>query len=111
MKNHMLKIFTLAFALIALFPGYAFAMDLSQAKQSGLVGEKPDGLIAAVSANSTEINQLVKETNAGRMSVYKETALKQGVSVSQVQALAAEKLYGLAGRGEYVMTNGQWVRK
>ncbi len=107
----MKKFIALAAALAVLAPAFAYAMDLSSAKQSGLIGEKADGLVGAVSSPSTEVNQLVIETNNGRMAVYKDTAAKQGVPVSQVQALAAEKLYGLAGSGEYVMTNGQWTKK
>ena len=107
----MKKFIALSLALLALTPSFAFAMDLTSAKQSGLVGEKPDGLVGAVGAATTELNQLIIQTNDGRMSVYKDTAAKQGVPVSQVQALAAEKLYSLAGKGEFVMTNGSWVKK
>jgi len=107
----MKKFIPLLLALAVLSPAIAFAMDLTTAKQSGLVGEKPDGLVGAVSSATTQINQLIIETNNGRMAVYKETAAKQGVPLSQVQALAAEKLIGMAGKGEYVMTNGGWAKK
>ncbi len=107
----MKKILILTLALTILMPLAAFAMDLSSAKQAGYVGEKPDGLIGAVTSNaSPEIQALIAETNAGRLAVYNETAAKQGVPVSQVQALAAEKLYGLAS-GQYVLINGGWVKK
>lgn len=109
----MKKIFTIALALgfIALSASSAYAMDLASAKQSGLVGEKSDGLIGAVSKATPEIQTLVAETNAGRLKVYNETAAKQGIALSQVQAIAAQKLQSLAGPGQYVMTNGTWVQK
>ncbi len=109
----MKKLFALTLALgaVAFFmPSQAFALDLASAKQQGLVGEKPDGLVGAVSGGA-EVQQIVAETNAGRMKVYKDTAAKQGVPVEQVQAIAAQKLIGMAGPGQYVMSNGQWVKK
>ncbi|PZP54438.1 MAG: DUF1318 domain-containing protein [Micavibrio aeruginosavorus] len=106
----MKKILILTLALTMLMPIAAFAMDLSSAKQAGYVGEKPDGLVGAVASPSAEVQALIAETNAGRLAVYTDTAAKQGVPVSQVQALAAEKLYGMAS-GQYVMINGSWVKK
>lgn len=109
----MKKIFTFALALgfIVLSATSAFALDLVSAKQSGIVGEKSDGLIGAVSKATPEVMQLVAETNAGRLQVYNETAAKQGIALSQVQAIAAQKLQSLATSGQYVMTNGTWVQK
>lgn len=108
----MKKFLALTLALTILIPSLAFAMDLASAKQSGVVGERQDGLIGAVVSNpSAEVQALISETNQGRMAVYKDTASKQGVPVSQVQALAAEKLYSLSGSGQYIQSNGQWVKK
>ncbi len=102
----------LAFGTIALaMPTAAHALDLASAKQQGLVGEKSDGLIGAVSGGNAEVQKLVSETNAGRMAVYKDTAAKQGIPVGQVQSIAAQKLIGMTGPGGYVMTNGSWVKK
>lgn len=105
----MKKLLVLTLALTVLAPAMAFAIDLNSAKQAGLVGEQEDGLIGAVGNNSGEVQTLISQTNSGRMAVYKDTAQKQGVPVSQVQALAAEKLY--ANSGQYVRLNGQWVKK
>ena len=106
----MKKLLALTAALTVLAPAMAFAIDLNSAKQAGLVGEQENGLIGAVNGSpSGEVQTLISETNSGRMAVYKETAQKQGVPVSQVQALAAEKLY--SNSGQYVRLNGQWVKK
>lgn len=99
-------------ALTLLAPATAHAIDLSSAKQEGLVGEKPDGLVAAVSPNApAAVQKLIAETNQGRLKVYAETAAKQNIPVSQVQAIAAQKLIERAPSGQYVMVNGQWVQK
>jgi len=108
----MKKFIALALTLAVLIPAQAFAMDLAAAKQAGYVGEQADGLIGAVPPNSSpEVKALVTETNAGRMAVYTDTAAKQGIPVSQVQAIAAQKLIGMATSGQYVMTNGSWTKK
>lgn len=92
--------------------GYAFAMDLSSAKSSGLVGEKANGLVEATLPNpSGDIKDLVTTTNAGRLEVYKQMADKQGIPLKEVQAIAAQKIYDLAGPGEFLQINGKWVKK
>ena len=104
---------TLMAAIITTFSvGSAFAMDLSSAKSSGLVGEKQNGLIEATLPNpSGDVTDLVNTTNAGRMDVYKQMAEKQGIPVKEVQAIAAQKIYDLAGPGEFLMKNGKWIKK
>lgn len=90
----------------------AGGMDLAAAKKSGLVGEKQDGLVAATLPNpSGEIADLVIRTNQGRLQVYKDTAAKQGIPLSEVQKIAAQKIFGMAASGEFLMIDGQWKRK
>lgn len=100
-------------AIITTFAiGSAFAMDLSSAKSSGLVGEKQNGLVEATLPNpSANVTDLVNTTNAGRLEVYKQMADKQGIPLKEVQAIAAQKIYDLAGPGEFLMQNGKWVKK
>lgn len=90
----------------------AFAMDLSTAKSSGLVGEKANGLVEATLPNPTSsVTDLVNTTNAGRIDVYKQMADKQGIPLKEVQAIAAQKIYEMAAPGEFLQKNGQWVKK
>lgn len=90
----------------------AFAMDLGSAKSSGLVGETENGLVAATLPNpSPELKDLINSTNSGRLELYKEMAAKQGVPVKEIQAIAAQKMFGLAGSGEFIQQNGKWVQK
>lgn len=104
---------TLMTALITTFAaGSAFAMDLSSAKSSGLVGEKANGLVEATLPNpSGDVTDLVNTTNSGRLDVYKQMAEKQGIPLKEVQAIAAQKIYDIAAPGEFLQKNGKWVKK
>ena len=106
----MKKFIALTLALITMTTA-AFAADLTSAKSQGLVGETSQGLIEAVSSPSADIQDLVTSTNSGRMEVYKHTAAEQGIPVSEVQALAAQKLFGLAAKGHYLKTSSGWMKK
>ena len=115
MKTYYLKkngFIPLATAFLMLFTGPAFAMDLSTAKDKGLVGETRDGLVAVINPPvDPNIRQMVERVNDGRMNVYEKTAKRQDIEVEQVQKLAAEKLYSKANSGHYLKKNGGWVRK
>ena len=103
---------TLVMALLMLFAGPAFALDLSTAKDKSLVGETQEGLVAVVNPPADpDVRELVERVNDGRMDVYKKTATKQDIEVEKVQKLAAEKLYKKARSGHYIKKNGRWMRK
>ena len=106
----MKKFLALTAALLAL-SSPAFALDLNSAKDKGLVGETSMGLIEAVSAATPDVKELVSSTNQGRMDVYKHTAAEQGVPVTEVQTLAAQKLFGMAAKGHYLKTSSGWMQK
>lgn len=102
------------FAALVVVSSAALAggMDLMSAKKSGLVGEKPDGMVAAVLPNpSGDISALVAQTNQGRLEIYKQTAAGQGIPVSEVGKIAAKKIFDLAAPGEFLMIDGQWQKK
>lgn len=103
-----------ALCTIILLTGIANAaeLDLTSAKRAGLVGEKPDGLIAALLPNpSADVADLVSRTNQGRLGVYRATAVKENIPVSEVQKIAADKIFNMSASGEYLMIGGQWVQK
>jgi hypothetical protein len=57
---------TLCLTLFFVAPAMAGSMSLMDAKSAGLIGEKQDGLVAAVLPNpSGDIQQLVNTTNSG----------------------------------------------
>jgi uncharacterized protein YdbL (DUF1318 family) len=111
----MYKVFCSLMVFLAsciLLTSSAFATDLESAKRSGLIGEKPNGLIAATLPNpSQDIQSLVDTTNAGRLEIYKQTADRENIPLKQVQVLAAEKIYDLAEPGDFIMMGNKWVKK
>jgi uncharacterized protein YdbL (DUF1318 family) len=103
----------LAFAVLMSAATGAWAAPLDDAKAAGLVGERPDGYVAAVSPSPTpDIAALVDQINRKRRAAYQDIAAKTGTPIEQVGALTAEKIAAQAAPGEYFMdASGQWVRK
>ena len=117
MRRHSLPSFLLRLAVAAallapLLPATpAAALGLAEAKSRGLVGERPDGYVGAVSDSpSAEVKSLVAEVNAKRKAVYEDIAEKRGTSVAAVAALAGQDLIAKAKPGEYVL-KGSWKKK
>lgn len=97
---------------LALCVAPAVAGPLEDAKAAGLVGERPDGYVAAVPANPpANVVALVSDINARRLAAYTDIAAKNGTSVAAVGAVTAEKLYREAPSGTYLMVDGRWVQK
>ncbi len=105
----------LAFVLIAALGTTAKAsgIDLERAKDQGLVGEKADGYVGIVVAQTNSLVQaLVNQVNAKRRAAYEEIAKKNGTSVDAVARLAGEKLIERAAQGEWVTdADGVWRKK
>ena len=93
--------------------GPAYAITLDEVRDLGLVGERPDGLVAAVSPQvATEVSTLIIEVNTARLESYKQLAAKDGAPIQAVQAIAGEKLLQKARQnGWYIMSaSGGWSR-
>ena len=104
----MKKLFLL-FTLLLSFS--AFALELSDAKEQGLVGEQTNGLLGVVEA-SQEAADLVEDINARRLIKYKQIAVKNGMTLEQVSVLAGEKTIKKTPAGQYIKNSaGQWVVK
>lgn len=108
MKSISQKI--LAFVALLAISFSAMALDLSQAKSQGLVGEMPTGYLALVKQNAAA-QGLVNSVNAKRKAHYQNLAKKNGISVQQVEALAGEKAIARTASGHYVFVGGSWKRK
>ena len=94
-----------------LFAFSSFAIELSDAKEQGLIGEMPNGLLGVVE-RSAQVEALVKEINGLRLSKYAEIAEKNGMTVNQVSVLAGEKTIQKTEAGQYIQNaSGQWVVK
>ena len=89
----------------------AFALDLSEAKELGLIGEKKNGLLGVVK-ESSEVAVLVKDINEKRLVEYKKIAAKNSMTLEQVAILAGEKTISKTPAGQYIEnSSGQWVVK
>jgi len=107
---------TLAALLLAVLLPFAAAHadPLDDARSAGLVGERPDGYVDAVTPSPTpQIQQLISNINAQRRSAYQTLAAQKGVPVEEVGALAAEKTISqrLKPGWYYMNSAGQWVKK
>lgn len=91
----------------------AWAIDIRDAKEQGLVGEANTGYLAAVQTPvSAEVRALIADVNAKRKAEFESTAERTGATVVQV----AYRFYQLAVQrteaGHYYQdANGRWVRK
>lgn len=105
--SSMLTLCTLLFCALP-----AFALDLGQAKQAGLVGEQPSGYLASVSSSpSSEVKDLVSKTNAARKAEYERIAKKNGTKVSVVEQISGKEAIERTASGQYVFVGGQWKKK
>ncbi|WP_354624691.1 YdbL family protein [Psychromonas sp. MME2] len=101
----------LALLLSLLMSFSALALDLSEAKELGLIGEKKNGLLGVVK-ESSEAATLVKEINEKRLVEYKKIAAKNSMSLEQVAILAGDKTISKTAPGQYIEnSSGQWVVK
>ncbi len=91
----------------------AWAIDIHDAKDQGLVGEANTGYLAAVqSPASAEVRALIAEVNEKRKARFESTAKKTGTTLAQV----ANRFYELAvektASGHYYQdSSGRWKKK
>jgi uncharacterized protein len=89
----------------------AFALDLTQAKSQGLVGEQSNGYVGLIK-ESTEAKALVDDINIKRKEAYISLANKNNLGLQDVEILAGKKLIKKAEPGEFIQsTTGSWVKK
>ncbi|MGF1701184.1 YdbL family protein [Photobacterium makurazakiensis] len=91
----------------------AFALDLQQAKDQGLVGETNSGFIAPVTSRpSQEVKKLVSTVNNRRKERFKKIAVSHGLSPREVGQIAHKKAVEKTDPGHYYQnSSGKWVRK
>lgn len=106
----MKKIFLaglLVLGCCATVPG--FALELSDAKQRGLVGEQRDGMLGAVNAPTPEVQALISEINSKRTTAYANIAKQNGTDVETVKQLAGKKAIEKTPAGQYVKPASTWI--
>ena len=100
-----------ALMLVSAMPGIAYALDLDGARAQGVVGERADGLVGAVS-DAAGVTALVQSVNAARLTSYREIAAKEGTKLDAVQAVAgAKQVQKARENGWYYMdASGAWKK-
>lgn len=100
---------SLILALATIAPANAGSLD--DAKAAGLIGERVDGYVGALTEDAG-VQALVDEINAGRKAKYAEIAGKRGAPVDAVAAIAGKKLIERTPSGQFVLdSEGEWQRK
>jgi uncharacterized protein YdbL (DUF1318 family) len=91
----------------------AWAIDLHDAKEQGLVGEANTGYLAAVKEPaSEEVRALIVSVNAKRKAEFERTAQKTNATVMQVSYRFYELAVQKTAPGHYYQdTGGRWVKK
>ena len=91
----------------------AAELSLAQAKSSGLVGEKYDGYLGAVSAAADAgVRALIADVNGKRRAQYRRIADTNKIALEDVEQLAAKKAIDKTPAGGFVMSaDGQWRQK
>ncbi len=113
-RRHFLTLFLMLQATIGFAPAaWAQSPSLAEAKEEGLVGERPDGLVAAVPDDpSSEIRELVDRVNQKRKTQYERVAQQTDTPVRAVQARAGKQIIARLPEGQYFMdAAGSWRRK
>ncbi|MDD5586840.1 MAG: YdbL family protein [Alphaproteobacteria bacterium] len=111
MKPRFLTVLLLLCSLMVLPALPAYAMDLHEARGAGLVGEKPDGYVAAVKP-SPEVQSLVAEVNAKRRQEYARISKQNGQPADVVAKLAAQQVInGLPAGSLYQGPDGSWKKR
>lgn len=109
--------FALTAALVACISLPALAMSLNEAmsslsgaKDSGLVGEQPNGYLGVIQpgVRAQEIADLI---NQARRAEYQKVAQQNGIGLGDVEAIAGQKALERTPGGQYIQVNGKWVRK
>jgi uncharacterized protein YdbL (DUF1318 family) len=97
----------------ALAQSAAAKTAVDNAKAQGLVGEQGDGFLGFVAASTDPaLAAAVAEINAGRMQVYRETAMRTGVTPEAAGQATAQQLFARLPGGQYFKPlDGNWVRK
>lgn len=108
----MKHVFIIAlFAAVMSISSVAFSMDFAQARAQGIVGEKNDGYIGAVTS-APEAGAIVNEINARRRAEYEKIAKNNGQPVSVVGQVASENIIKSLPRGSFYQSpNGSWQKK
>lgn len=107
-----IQVFILILTLSVAFPT-AWALSLDDAKAKGLVGERTNGYLGAVSGNaSSDVQRLIASVNQQRKQRYQEIAKRNKTNLQAVEVLAGKTAIKKTKPGNYIqLPSGQWAKK
>ena len=92
----------------------SFALDLEQAKEQGLIGEKASGYLGVPNNQEVadEVIELIKAVNNKRKARYSEIAQKNNVKTGDVAKMGHKKAMEKTVAGNFYQdATGKWVKK
>lgn len=89
----------------------ALALSLDEAKARGLVGERPNGYLGAVTPSNPEAQAVIADVNQKRRQAYEDIAKRNRTDLRSVETLAGEKAIQNTTPGNFVEGPGGWVKK
>lgn len=106
---------TLLLALTLSLPAYALTLNqamsaLGDAKASGQLGEQPNGYLGVVQTGG-QADEIARLINQARRAEYQKVAQDNGISLSDVEAIAGKKAIDRTPAGQFIQLGGQWVKK
>ncbi|MGB5855397.1 MAG: YdbL family protein [Oceanisphaera sp.] len=101
----------LIIVLVASLSWSAWALDLQQAKQQGLVGEQLNGLVGVVQGGGA-VAAVANDINRKRLASYQDIAQRTGTSLTVVQRRAGQLNVERTQSGHYIqLADGSWRKK
>ncbi|MGB1090927.1 MAG: YdbL family protein [Oceanobacter sp.] len=90
----------------------SWSLELDEARELGLVGERSNGYIGAVVSGNAEVDALVKDTNSQRKTHYRRIANDQNTPLENIEKIAGEKLVAKAMAEDffYQTSSGVWLK-
>ncbi|MAL98100.1 MAG: hypothetical protein CL583_06580 [Alteromonadaceae bacterium] len=83
---------------------------LDAVKQKGLAGETPSGYLQTVKPDQ-HAEEVVKAINEARRDEYARIAQNHNIPVTQVETVAGKKAIEQTPAGQFVLKDGNWVKK
>lgn len=100
-----------AVGLAAVSQRPALALSLDEARAQGLVGELPNGYVAA-RRNAPGVSDLVDSVNRRRQAHYRNIAAQTDVPMAAVEQQAGQALIERLPRGAWYMdSQSRWLQK
>ncbi|RDX37814.1 DUF1318 domain-containing protein [Kangiella sp. HD9-110m-PIT-SAG07] len=105
--------FVLITAASLLLAAQAFAANLGQLKDDGIVGELSNGYVGIVAqAKATpQVKALVEDVNDKRRQIYANQAKQNNKALAEIEAIAARRNIERTQSGHYVKIGGAWQKK